>query len=120
MVILTAADLDVILNLAGQVPDETLEKIIDLAIDCLNLYADCDLPNMTGTAGSKQVNLNSRQKAAVFIVARAIYYGFYKGLESSTVGGLAVSTPDLMSNPNVLAAIEKAAEKLKEVEVSYG
>ena len=117
---MTAADLDAILNLAGQVSDTNLEKIIDLAVDCLNLYGNIDLSNMSGTAGAKTVSLESREKGAVFIVARAIYYSFYKGVESSTVGGLAVSTPDLMSNQTVLAAVKEAARLLSEIDVGYG
>jgi len=117
---ITASDLDAILNLAGQVSNTNLEKIIDLAIDCLNLYGNLDLPNMSGTAESKTVSLESREKGAVFIVARAIYYSFYKGVESSTVGGLSVSTPDLMSNQTVLAAVKEAARQLAEIDVDYG
>jgi hypothetical protein len=120
MVSLTAADLDAIMNLAGAVSDENLERIIDLAIDCINLYSNADLPNMSGTAGNKTVGLDSNQKAAVFIAARAIYYSFYKGIESSTIGGLSVSTPDLMSNATVLEAVKEAARRLTDLEVSYG
>lgn len=114
-----ASDLDAILHLSSGVQDQDLEAIIDLAIDALNLYG-ADLPNMSGSAGSKSVGLESKEKGAVFIVARAIYYGFYKGLESSSVGGLTVGTPDLMSNPAVLRTIEDAARKLTELEVDVG
>jgi len=114
-----ASDLDAILHLSGGVDDQDLEAIIDLAIDALNLHG-ADLPNMSGTAGSKTVGLESKEKAAVFIVARAIYYGFYKGLESSSVGGLTVGSPDLMSNPNVIGTIKQAARQLTELEVDVG
>lgn len=115
----SAADLDAILNLAGQVSNEHLENIIDLSIDLLNLLG-ADLSNMSGTAGDKSVGLESPEKAAVFLVARTVYYGFYKDLDTSSVGGLTVSTPDLMSNPAVLQAVNEAARHLIELDVSRG
>jgi len=119
MVNVTASDLDALLNLASAVSDTNLEIIIDQAIDLLNLYG-ADLANMTGTAGSKSVGLESKERGAVFHVARAVYYSFYKGVDSATVAALAVSSPDLMSNPNVLRTVREAAHHLTELEVSVG
>jgi len=120
MVSVTASTLDGLLHLSGGVDNQDLEAIIDLAIDMINLHSDADISNMTGTAGSKTVNLESREKAAVFIAARAIYYDFYKGVETASVGGLVMSSTDVMSNPSVQRAIEKAARKLTELEVDVG
>ena len=119
MVNIAASDLDALLNLASAVTDTNLEIIIDQAIDLLNLYG-ADLANMTGTAGSKTVGLESKERGAVFAVARAVYYSFYKGVTQVGVGALAVSTPDLMSNPNVLRTVREAAHKLTELDVSVG
>jgi hypothetical protein len=117
----TAADLDALLNLAGSVENENLERIINLSCGCINLYSSEDrLPLMSGTAGSKTISLESNEWAAVCIAARAIYYSFYKSIESSTIGGLSVSTPDLMSNVTVLEAVKEAARRLTDLEVSYG
>ena len=98
----------------------TAEDIIDLAISNINLFSDADLPVMGGAAGGKTVSLETREYAAVMHAARAIYYGFFKGLEASSIGGLTVTSPDLMSNPAVLDAIREAARRLAEFHVSYG
>jgi len=119
MVSVTASTLDGLLHLSGGVDDQDLEAIIDESIDLLNLHG-ADLSNMTGTAGSKTVNLDTKEKGAVLLVARAVYYGFYKGLESSSVGGLTVGSPDLMSNPNVIRTVKEAARLLTELEVDVG
>jgi len=120
MVSVAASDLKSILDMVSKpISDEILEQIIDLAIDCLNLNG-ADLPNMSGTAGSKTVSLESKQKAAVFIAARAIYYSFYRGIELLSMQNVSFSVPDLMSNSVVMGAIEKAAHKLAELEVTYG
>ncbi len=88
------------------------EKLIDLAINCLNLFG-AELDNMAGTAGSKTVSLESKEHAAVLLVARAIYYSFYKDLDSASLGGLTVSTNDLLKDPATLQLIKDAAAQLK-------
>jgi len=97
--------------------DTNAEYIIDFAISQINLYSHADLSLMSGTAGSKTVNFESEEYAAVLTAARAVYYGFYKRLETSTVGGLTVSSPDLESNPVVLAEIKEAARQIAELDV---
>jgi len=100
------------------IPDATAENIIDAAISRINLYSHADLSLMSGTAGSKTVNLESEEYAAVLTAARAIYYGFYKGITTATAGGAAtVSSPDLESNPVVLAEIKAAARQIAELDV---
>jgi len=96
------------------------EYIIDAAISNINLYSKADLPLMGGAAGSKTVSLESDQYAAVLIAARAIYNGFYQGIDVPTIGGLSVTTPDVASNPAVLSEIRRAARQLAELDVSYG
>lgn len=118
MVSVSATDFKNIIQ-DSDISDENTERILDLAIDCLNLYG-AELANMGGTAGSKTVSLESKEKGAVFIVARAIYYGFFKGVETSTIGGLTVSSPDLMSNQAVLASVKEASRRLTELDVDYG
>lgn len=115
MVSISASDLDAILNLAGGVSNINLEAILDLSIDTLNLYGAV-ITNMTGAAGSKTVTLTSKEKAAVFIAARAVYYGFFKGIDSAAVSGLNVTNTDLMSNPAVLQTIKEAAHRLEQHE----
>ena len=98
--------------------DTNAEYIIDFAISQINLYSHADLSLMSGTAGSKTVNFESEEYAAVLTAARAVYYGFYKRLETATAGGaVTVSSPDLESNPVVLAEIKEAARQIAELDV---
>lgn len=115
MATITADDLDTILNLTGGVSDEVLEDLLDLAIDTLNLYGAA-LDNLSGAAGSKSVTVTGKEKAAAFIAVRAIYHGFYSEIVSASVGGLVVSTSDLMSNQTVLTTIKEAAHRLEQHE----
>lgn len=87
------------------------EYVIDLAIDLLNIY-DADLDNMAGAAGSKTVTLTSKQRGAVFVVARAVYHSFYKTIASVGVGGLTISVSDIMSNSVVMTVIQDVANRL--------
>jgi len=119
MVSLTATLFKAIINDADISPTNA-EYLIDLAISEITLHSGEDLPTMSGTAGSKTVSLTTQQYGAVMEAARAIYYSFYKGVETTTVGGMTVSTPDLQSNPMVQAAIVKAARRLAEFDVSHG
>jgi len=119
MTSVSASDFDAVMNLAGQVSDTNIEKIIDLAIGGLNGFG-ADLPSMSGTAGSKTVGLESKEYFWVFYVARAIYYSYYKDIEPAAVQGLSLGTADLMSNATVLAAIKEGARQLVELEVSHG
>ena len=119
MVSVTASLVKDILNASG-ITDTKMEYLIDLAIGKICLHSGEDMATMSGTAGSKTVSLTNQQYGAVMEALRAIYYSFYKGVESSTVGGLVVSTPDLQSNPAVQATIRKAARRLAEFDVDYG
>lgn len=120
MATITYVDLHDLLNITvGDISAINAEKVIDLAVDCLNLYG-ADLPNMSGTAGAKSLSLESREKGAVFMVARAIYYGFYKGLDAVGISSLSTSAPDLMSNSTITAVIKEAGHLLSEVEVDVG
>lgn len=115
MATITATDLDTVLHLQNSVSDEVLEDLLDLAIDTLNLYGAA-VDNMSGVAGAKSVTVTGKERAAAFISVRAIYYGFYKEIASSTIAGLTVSSTDLMSNPEVLRMIKEAARRLEQHE----
>jgi hypothetical protein len=97
----------------------TTEEIIDLAIDTLNLFG-ADLPNMSGVAGTKTLGLESKEKGAVLLVARKIYYGFYKGAVNVGIGGLSVTTPDVLGNASVLNFAKECAGQLLELDVTLG
>ena len=91
---------------------ETLETIIDLAIDALNLFG-ADLGNLTGTAGAKSLSCSSAEKGAILIVARAVYYSFYKNVQGASIGGITVTANDLMKDPGTLQLIKDAARALQ-------
>lgn len=93
------------------------EKIIDLAVDALVLFG-AELDNMAGTAGAKTISLEQKQHAAVLIVARAIYLGFYKDLDTANLGPLSVTTADVMRDPATLQLIKDAAAELKKDDTS--
>ena len=112
MVSVSASDLDTILNLSGQVSDENLEAILDLAIDSLNIFG-ATLTNMTGTAGTKTVDLTSQQRGAVLIIAREIYTKFWKSAgTATTTGGFTVTIGDILNDNYLVALLEKLGKKL--------
>jgi hypothetical protein len=106
-----------------------LETFIDDAIDQLNLYnPDLALPNMTGVAGTKTVDLTSRQRGAIKLVATEIYRSVPKGTSGSGSSGSSSSagvgpiswsesnsssnSSSVMTNPSVLNAVKEAASLL--------
>lgn len=93
------------------------EYIIDRAIDLLNLYGgiDEDMSNMSGAAGSMTLTVEGYERGAIIMVARPIYYAFFKGQigTSAGMGPLSSSdSQDLMANPEVRAMIKEAGELL--------
>lgn len=111
MASVTASDWRNVMNLTS-LSDTNAEYILDQAIDELNIYG-ANLDNMAGGAGSKTVTLTSKQRGAVFAVARMIYESYYKGLSNVNVGSMALTKPDLMSNPALLKRIEQIGHKLR-------
>jgi len=103
-----------VLNLDSTFDDATMEGLIDQAIDMLNLYGiNVDLPNMTGTAGSKTVSLTSPQQGAVVMITRVVYSQFYERADGSmTFGGVTVSASDMMGNTVVIRTVKEAARLL--------
>ena len=125
----TALDLDSRLNLEDAVDAEDLEILIDGAIDLLNIYLlryGKEIPNMTGTAGTKTLTVTSPEKGAIIMVACALYSKDYKtsGSQSESIGIGALSTSS--SSATVSSASESLAEKLadnlgrEEMEVDIG
>jgi hypothetical protein len=106
-----AAESKKIMNLP-QIANDVMENLIDLSVDVLNLFSGGSIPNMGGTAGSKTLSLSSAQRGAVFLVVRAVYYGFQKDLTGKTVGDISIQPADLLSNPKVLETIQLAAVRL--------
>lgn len=116
---LTADDIDTLLNLTDGVSSEIIESWIDQAIDQLNLYGDLDISNMAGTAGSKTVSLESRERGAVNMVVRTVYLKYYKDQSVTTVAGLSVADV-VMSDSEVRLMVKQVARQLAELDVSRG
>jgi hypothetical protein len=89
--------------------------LFDAAANTYNIFG-CDIPIMSGTAGSKTVTYTSAQKGAVFQGARVIYASFYKNAAnnpSAGTGQINLSNADLMSNSTVWSMLKEIALELK-------
>jgi len=117
---LTASIIDSLLNLKGSPEASVVEMWIDQAINLLNLYGNLDISNMSGTAGSKTVGLESREKGAVVEICRRIYYSYYKKLDAAVMAGVSITSVDLMSNTALNETIKQMARELSELDVSRG
>lgn len=111
----TAVQVLAVLNLPESATIQ--ETLVDAAINKLNRYGAPTITNMAGTEGSKTVTLTSKQQDAVLDVARIIYSSYYEnadGTLNTNVGGIGLSSQDMMSNPTVLQAIKDIARCLRD------
>jgi hypothetical protein len=115
MAVIVAATLQTLLN-ALQVSATNMENLIDLAVDLLNLEG-ADLPNMSGTAGSKTLSVESTEKAAIFLAARAIYHS---DPTQFSLAEMNINSGDLLSNPEVMRAIKAAACSIRGPQARVG
>lgn len=122
MATITADDFQALINVTdAQISNVNTERVLDMAIDLLNLHSneDFDIGNMGGTAGSKTLSVESKTKGAIYLVARAIYYSFFKGVIAVTTP-VGVSSPDLLSNSVVLESVREAAKLLSDFDITIG
>jgi hypothetical protein len=105
------------MNLSDQ-DDETIEKLLDLAIDCINILGDVEIGDLQGTAGSKTITVSDKERFVIFAAARIIYWGFHQQLGTAGVGPLQVTVPDVMGNSTTWQALKDIAEKLHETDWS--
>lgn len=96
------------------------EKVLDQTIDLINGFASVDLPNLTGTAGSKSLNVEGRQRGIIYFAARSVYASMLMNAanKNAVIGSLSVTSGDLLSNPSVLDSIKEAARQLSETDWS--
>jgi len=94
------------------------EKVLDSAIEALNLFGKLEISALHGAAGSKTLSVEGKVRFAIYLVARAIYYGFYKDVTPAAVSGMSVNPLDLMSNATVLESLKQASENLRETDWS--
>lgn len=102
----------------SDITDANTEILFDAAANTYNIFG-CDVPNMTGTAGSKTVTYTPGQKGAVFQGARVIYVSFYKNPANQSpaaMGQVNLSSQDLMSNSTVWGMLKEIAAELKDQE----
>jgi hypothetical protein len=131
MATLTGADFITIMNLSDDTSfdAETAEEILDAAINKLNRYLyryGLEISNLTGTAGSKTLTLEGREKDAVLTIASLIYLKNYKTSgsqsESASLGPASMSTSMSTTSMNVEETARQVADELRDhdIEVSYG
>lgn len=135
MATLTADDLDTLLDLQSSVDNEILEAIIDQAIGMLNrCESSLDLPSLSGTAGSKSVSLEQKEKSAILEASQHVYANMYRAptsgssggsqSQSVSIGGISKSTSSATTtstaNEAVMASIKEIAHDLVEMDVSRG
>jgi hypothetical protein len=109
-----------LINDPTDLSDANAENIFDAAANTYNIFG-CDVPIMTGAAGSKIVTYTSAQKGAVFQGARIIYASFYKNASNTNKGVSTVSltSTDLMSNSGVWNMLKDIAVALKGTAATY-
>lgn len=102
------------------ITDAETENLFDLAANTFNIFG-CDVPIMTGTAGSKTVTYTSAQKGAVFQGARIMYASFYKNASNTNISAsnMSLTSTDLMSNSTVWNMLKDIAVALKGAGATY-
>jgi hypothetical protein len=115
MVTVNAASLTGPMGLSSaQLSAANAEIIIDLAVDCLNLFG-AEIANMSGTAGTKTLTATSAEKGGIILVARAIYDNFYRNLDNISIASLSISTPNVLGNENVLKIVQMVVPHLADI-----
>lgn len=119
MVSVTASDFHILMHLTiNDISLTNTENLLDKAIGALNLFGKLEISQLHGTAESKTLSVNDKTQFAIYLVARAIYYSFYKGITSASVEGVSITPLDLMSSPAVLESLKEAARNLRETDWS--
>ena len=126
MVSVTASTFKDLIN-NSDLANATAEKIIDQAADSLNVYLEENnqLPNMSGTAGSKTVSVSSAQRGALMNMAREVYAVLYvnpTGVVSSQLGAASSSygTNRLREAAKDIALALSSMSSVTEIEASLG
>jgi len=97
------------------------ERLIDNAIDYINLMSDRNISNLAGTEGSKTVNVNSEEAPIIKFLAGLLVRAYKDKGPNTAISGLSVTT--LIQDPQydlLKGAVEKGIQRLREIQVSYG
>jgi len=113
MVSVSYSDFNDVMNLADSPSATVQEKLIDVAIDTVNLVGNLSISNMSGTAGSKTVTLTQKERAAVLGLTRYIYYGWYRNINPQSAGDVGVTPANLMENPEAMRTVRLYASMLQ-------
>ena len=106
------------LNIPTAVSNQSIENLADATIDIMNSLGS-DLPNMSGYAGTKTLNLDSKNRGKFWLGIRATYNSL-KDLTSKSVGDISFQPADLLSNESVMKALQRAAALSNDVSARRG
>jgi len=108
-------------NMDGELTQTQWESLIDQAIDKINGYGaqyNVELPNMTGTAGSKTLSVSSAEAGFIRSITARLYNVEYKLPGSDSVGAVSETVTNLTMEVESLA--KEAAERLRDLDVTVG
>src|SRR5512139_1350362 len=106
------------LNIPTAVSNQSMENLADATIDVLNSLG-ADLPNMSGNAGTKTLNLDSKNRGKFWLGIRATYNSL-KDLTQKNVGDISFTPADLLSNDAVMQQMQKVAQLSTDVTARRG
>ncbi|MDD4979606.1 MAG: hypothetical protein PHI29_13350 [Gallionella sp.] len=112
-IIINAALIKSTLNIPTAVSAQTIENLADATVDILNSLG-ADLPNMSGSVGTKTLNIETRQRGKFWLGIRATYNSL-KDLTAKSVGDISFTPADLLSNDQVMQQLKKVASMSTEV-----
>ncbi len=95
------------LKIPTAVSNQSVEDLADATIDIMNSLG-ADIPNMSGSAGTKTLSVDSKQRGKFWLGIRATYNSL-KDLTSKSVGDISFQPADLLSNDIVMQQLTKAA-----------
>ena len=114
MVSVSYGDLHKVLNLTvGDIPAENTEDLIDWAIDTINLYGNTSINNMSGATPTKTVTLTSKQRGAVFLMAKFLYPSYRGPKDKVSVDGISVQNVDPLFTPGFDQVLKRISRLLQ-------
>ncbi len=117
-IIVNAALIKSTLKIPTAISNQSIEDLAEATIDIMNSLG-ADIPNMSGTAGTKELSLESKQRGKFWLGIRATYNSL-KDLTSKSVGDVSFTPADLLSNDVVMAQLQKAASLSTDVTARRG
>ena len=105
-------------RLLGLEPDdlepENTERVLEAAIGLLNLYG-AELPQLSGTYGTKSIGVTQKQWSAVAVVARWFWVDFQEdGAGSFALQGLETKSRDYLADPDIIAQLIDLASRCQD------